>query len=64
MKKGDRTVFLNAWIQRNKHFHWKNNSFFYAYKFKRKGTEPSSKMPEAKKLNTLLENTVLFEKSL
>ena len=25
-KKGHRTVFQNAWSQKNKHLHWKNNS--------------------------------------
>ena len=26
MKKGHRTVFQNAWSQKNQHFHWKNKS--------------------------------------
>ena len=30
----------------------------------KKATEPSSKMPEAKKNNTLIEKTILFQKSL
>ena len=99
-KKGHRTIFQNAWSQKNKHSHWKNNSvskkpinsyekrpqnripkclkpkkttLFWqkqsvpnkTYKFIwKKATEPSCKMPEAKKPNTLIENTILFEKSL
>ena len=36
-----------------------------AYKFIwKKATEPSSKMPEAKKTNTLIKKTILFQKSL
>ena len=36
-----------------------------AYKFIwKKATEPSSKMPEAKKTNTLIEKTILFQKKL
>ena len=30
----------------------------------KKATEPSSKMPEAKKTNTLIKKTILFQKSL
>ena len=34
MKKGHRTVFQNAWSQKSKHSHWKNNSVSKkAYKF-------------------------------
>ena len=39
--------------------------FKKAYKFKwKKATEPFSKMPETKKTNTLIEKTILFQKSL
>ena len=39
--------------------------FKKAYKFIwKKDTEPSSKMPESKKDNTLIEKTILFQKSL
>ena len=100
MKKGHRTVFQNAWSQKNKHSHWKNksvskklansyekgaqnrlpkclkpkrptlslkNQFCFKKAFKiiwKKGAEPSSKMPEAKKTNTLIEKTILLQKSL
>ena len=42
----------------------KNNSVSKnAFKFIwKKGTEPSSKMPEAKKTNTLFEKAILFQK--
>ena len=100
MKKGHRTVFQNAWSQKNQHSHWKNNSaskkltnsyekmaqkrlpkclkqkkqalslkkqFCFKKACKliwKKATEPSSKMPEAKKTNTLIEKTSPLQKSL
>ena len=100
MKKCHRTVFQNAWSQKNQHSHWKNNSvskklttsyekmtqdhfpkclkpkkqtfslkkqfcFKKACKFIwKKDTEPSSKIPEAKKTNTLIGKRSLFQKSL
>ena len=99
MKKEHRTVFQNAWSQKNQHSHWKNNSvskkltnsyekrpqnrlpkclkpkkptlslkkqfcFKKAYKFIWKNTtEPLSKMPETKKTNTLVEKTILLQKT-
>ena len=61
MKKSHRTVFQNAWSQ-------KNNTFIESTQFCKfiwkKATEPSSKMPEAKKTNTLIEKTILFQKKL
>ena len=65
MEKCHRTVFQNAWSQKNKHPHWKNNSVSIFLKFVwKKATEPSSKMPGAKKTNALIEKTILFQKSL
>ena len=51
MKKVYRTVFQNAWSQKNKHSHWKNNSVpkKLMNSHEKKATEPSSTMPEAKK---------------
>ena len=66
MKKCHRTVFQNAWSQKNQHSHWKKQFCFKtAYKLIwKKATEPFSKMPEAKKINTLIEKTSLLQKSL
>ena len=66
MKKGHRTVFQNAWIQKRQHSHWKNNSV------SKKLTNSYEKMPQnrfpkclkPKKTNTLIEKTILFQKSL
>ena len=61
MKKGHRTVFQNPWSQKNKHSHWKNNSVSKkALKF----TEPSYKMPEAKKTNIpIAKKSLCFKKA-
>ena len=100
MKKGHRTVFQNAWSQKQQHFFDKNSLFQAklinsyekrpqnrlakcrkpknqtlslkiqfclkkAYKFIwKKATEPSSKMPEAKKANTFIEKTNLLQKNV
>ena len=66
MKKWHRTVFQNAWSQKDQHSRWKNNSASKnRYKFIwKKATEPLSKMPKTKKDNTLIEKTILFQKSL
>ena len=67
MKKCHRTVFQNAWSQKNQHSHWKKQFCFKkAYNFIWKNdTGPFSKMPsEAKKTNTLIEKTILLQKSL
>ena len=66
MKKCHRAVFQNAWSQKNQHSHWKNNSVSKkAYKFIwKKATEPSSKMPEAKKTNSLIEKNNSVPKKL
>ena len=52
--------------QKNQHSHWKKQFCFKkADKFIWKNaTEPFSKMREAKKTNTLIEKTILFQKSL
>ena len=66
MKKGNRTVFQNAGSQKNKHAHWKNNSVSkkLTNSYEKNDTGPSSKMPESKKDNILIEKTILFQKSL
>ena len=66
MKKGHGAVFQNAWSQKKPTLSLKKQFCFKkAYKFIwKKGTEPSSKMPEAKKTNTPIEKTILFQKSL
>ena len=61
MKKGHRTVFQNAWSQKNQQSHLKKPFCKFIWK---NATEPSSKMPEAKKTNTLIEKTILFQKKL
>ena len=50
MKKRHGTVLQNAWSQKNKHFHWKNNS--------------GLQNPEAKKTNTFIGKTILALKTL
>ena len=52
--------------QKNKHSYWKNNSVSkkFVNSYRKKCTKPSSKMPEAKKTNILIEKTILFQKSL
>ena len=65
-KKDSEPSSQNAWIQKRQHSHWKNNSV------SKKLTNPYEKMPqnrfpkmpEAKKANTLIEKTILFQKSL
>ena len=67
MKKRHSTVLQNAWSQKNKHSHWKNNSGLKNHKknsYETNGTAPSYKMPEAKKTNTLIEKTILVLKTL
>ena len=61
-KKGNRTVFQNAWSQKNQHFHWKKHSVpNKTYKFIwKKATEPSSKIPEAKKTTLSLKKQFFF----
>ena len=64
MKKGHGTVFQNAWSQKKQHSHWKKQFCFKkAHKFIwTTATEPSSKMPEAKKTNTFIGKNILFLK--
>ena len=66
MKKRHSTVLQNAWSQKNKHSHWKNNSGLKnpINSYEKIGTAPSYKMPEAKKTNTLIEKTILVLKTL
>ena len=65
MNKGHRTVFQNAWIQKNQHSHWKNNSVpkKLMNSYEKRPRNRSSKMPEAKKTNSLIENTIPFQKT-
>ena len=51
MKKRHSTVLQNAWSQKNKHSHWKNNSGLKnpINSYEKNGIAPSYKMPEAKK---------------
>ena len=66
MKKRRSTVLQNAWSQKSKHSHWKNNSGIKnpINSYEKNGTAPSYKMPEAKKTNTLIEKTIPVLKTL
>ena len=61
-EKRHRTVFQNAWSQKNQHFHWKKHSVpNKTYKsIWKKATEPSSKIPEAKKTTLSLKKQFFF----
>ena len=65
MKKGHRTVFQNAWSQKKqtlslkKQFCFKKSLQIHM----KKGTEPSSKMPEAQKTSTFIEKQFCFKKA-
>ena len=64
MKKGHRTAFQNAWSQKDQHSHWKNNVVSKKLVNSKNATGPFSKMPESQKTNTLIEKTILLQKSL
>ena len=66
MKKRHSAVLQNASSQKNKHFHWKNNSGLKnpINSHEKNGTAPSYKMPEAKKNKHLIDKTILPLKTL
>ena len=66
MKKRHSTVLQNAWSQKNKHFHWKNNSGFKKHKnsYEKTARHRFTKCLKPKKTNTLIEKTILVLKTL
>ena len=65
MKKGHRTVFQNAWSQKNKHPHWKNNSvskkLINSYEKRQQNRLP--KCLKQKKQTLSLKKQVCFKKT-
>ena len=66
MKKRYSTVLQNAWSQKNKHSHWKNNSGLKSIINSYEKTEQHrlTKCLKPKKTNTLIEKTIPVLKTL
>ena len=66
MKKRNSTVLQNAWSQKNKHSHWKNNSGFKnpINSYEKTAQHRLTKCLEPKKTNTFIEKTIPALKAL
>ena len=66
MKKRHSTVLQNAWNQKNKHFHWKNNSGLKnpINSHEKTALHRLTKCLKPKTKNTVIEKTILALKTL